>query len=278
MPKQYLGKENSATRLRPFTALANREQRPAGFGCLRAVEKFEELYGTDRDIRVYSAPGRTEIGGNHTDHQGGRVLAAGVDLDAIGVASAGGDEICIQSEGFQADKLNPKELSPVSGEQGSSSALIRGICAGLSTAGRKVGGFQAYTQSDVLPGSGLSSSAAFEVLIGRMADDLFGSGDMDPVRIAQIGQQAENEYFGKPCGLMDQTACAVGGFAMMDFHDKENPAVEKIPFNFAACGYRLCIIDTKGNHAGLTEDYAAIPQEMRKVAVCFGKNAALPSG
>jgi galactokinase len=238
---------------------------------LRAVEKFEELYGTDRDIRVYSAPGRTEIGGNHTDHQGGRVLAAGVDLDAIGVASAGGDEICIQSEGFQADKLNPKELSPVSGEQGSSSALIRGICAGLSTAGRKVGGFQAYTQSDVLPGSGLSSSAAFEVLIGRMADDLFGSGDMDPVRIAQIGQQAENEYFGKPCGLMDQTACAVGGFAMMDFHDKENPAVEKIPFNFAACGYRLCIIDTKGNHAGLTEDYAAIPQEMRKVAACFGK-------
>lgn len=238
---------------------------------LRAVEKFEELFGAHRDIRVYSAPGRTEIGGNHTDHQGGRVLAAGVDLDAIGVAAVGGDEICIQSEGFPADRLNPKELSPIPGEQGSSTALIRGICAELSAAGRGVGGFQAYTQSDVLPGSGLSSSAAFEVLIGRMADDLFGDGEMNSVRIAQVGQKAENEYFGKPCGLMDQAACAVGGFAMMDFHDKEHPTVEKIPFDFAACGYRLCIIDTKGNHAGLTDDYAAIPQEMRKVAACFGK-------
>ncbi|MFU0832097.1 MAG: Galactokinase [Oscillospiraceae bacterium] len=238
---------------------------------LRAVEKFEELFGAEREIRVYSAPGRTEIGGNHTDHQGGRVLAAGVDLDAIGVAAVGGDEICIQSEGFPADRLNPKELSPVPGEQGSSTALIRGICAQLSAAGHRVSGIQAYTQSDVLPGSGLSSSAAFEVLIARMVDDLFGSGDMDAVRIAQIGQKAENEYFGKPCGLMDQTACAVGGFAMMEFHDKQNPAVEKVPFDFAACGYRLCIIDTKGNHAGLTDDYAAIPQEMRKVAACFGK-------
>lgn len=238
---------------------------------LRAVKKFGELFGAEQDIRVYSAPGRTEIGGNHTDHQGGRVLAAGVDLDAVAVASAGGKEIEIQSEGFSPDRLDPAALEQAAGERGTSAALIRGICSGLSSQGLPVGGFQAYTQSDVLPGSGLSSSAAFEVLVGRMVDDLFGRGDADPVRIAQIGQMAENRYFGKPSGLMDQTSCAVGGFAMIDFRDAERPKVEKIPFDFTGCGYRLCMIDTGGSHAGLTEEYAAIPREMRQVAACFGK-------
>lgn len=237
----------------------------------RAVESYGELFGTERDIRVYSAPGRTEIGGNHTDHQGGRVLAAGVDLDIIGVASADGDKIDIRSEGFAPDRLNPSELEPVTGEQRTSTALIRGICAGLAARGVLVGGFRAYTQSDVPPGSGLSSSAAFEVLVGRMADDLFGRGDADPVWIARIGQAAENRYFGKPSGLMDQAACAAGGFAIIDFQNAARPKVEKIPFDFSGCGYLLCIIDTGGNHAELTEEYAAIPLEMRRAAACFGK-------
>ncbi|WP_411675769.1 galactokinase [Caproicibacter sp.] len=269
--KKVLGEKNFRETLKERYGVGEERAETCRLRLLRAVEKFEELFGADRDIRVYSAPGRTEIGGNHTDHQGGRVLAAGVDLDAVGVASAGGDGITVHSEGFSPDRLNPAELMPRAGEEGSSAALIRGICAGLAARGLKIGGFRAYTQSDVLPGSGLSSSAAFEVLIGRIADDLFGSGDADPVQIAQIGQDAENRYFGKPCGLMDQTACAVGGFAMIDFQDAKRPAVEKIPFDFSGCGYRLCIIDTKGSHAGLTADYAAIPEEMRRVAACFGK-------
>ncbi|MCI1965576.1 MAG: galactokinase [Oscillospiraceae bacterium] len=238
---------------------------------LRAVEKFETLFGRKRDIRIYSAPGRTEMGGNHTDHQGGRVLAAGVGLDAIAVVAAGGKEITVQSEGFPPTRISPADLAPKPGEKGSSTALVRGICSGFSALGRKIGGFQAYLQSDVLPGSGLSSSAAFEVLIGRIADDLFGGGDMDAVSIAQVSQDAENRYFGKPCGLMDQTVCAAGGLVTIDFHDQAHPAVSKIPFCFSGCGYRLCIIDTKGDHSCLTADYAAIPEEMRRVSACFGK-------
>ena len=238
---------------------------------LSLTEKFTAQFGPERDIRIYSAPGRTEIGGNHTDHQGGRVLAAGVDLDAVGVASAGGENLEVRSEGFSPNRLNPSELEPLPGERGTSAALVRGVCAGFTARGLKIGGFQACTQSDVLPGSGLSSSAAFEVLVGRMADDLFGRGDADAVEIARVGQEAENLYFGKPSGLMDQTACAAGGFVMIDFRDAAHPEVEKIPFDFAGCGYRLCIIDTGGSHAGLTDEYAAIPREMRRVAACFGK-------
>ena len=239
---------------------------------LRAVEAFEAYYGPGREIRIYSAPGRTEIGGNHTDHQGGRVLAAGVDLDVIGVVSAGGSDIRVKSEGFPEDRFKAGEFRPAEAEKGSSAALVRGVCAGFAKDGHRIGGFRAYTQSEVLPGSGLSSSAAFEVLLGTMVDDLFCGGNAGPVRIARIGQAAENGFFGKPCGLMDQTASAVGGFATIDFSDAEHPKVEKIPFDFEDCGYRLCMIDTKGSHSGLTGDYAAIPEEMRRVAACFGKS------
>lgn len=238
---------------------------------IRAAEAFEAFYGPGREIRIYSAPGRTEIGGNHTDHQGGRVLAAGVDLDVIGVAAAGGDEIRVKSEGFPEDRMKAGEFSPVEAEKGSSAALVRGICAGFAKEGHRIGGFCAYTQSEVLPGSGLSSSAAFEVLLGTMIDDLLCGGGAGPVRIAQIGQAAENDFFGKPCGLMDQTASAVGGFVTIDFSDAGHPKVEKIPFDFDSCGCRLCMIDTKGSHSGLTEDYAAIPEEMGRAAACFGK-------
>ena len=240
---------------------------------LGAITEFEKLYGEGRDISLFSAPGRTEIGGNHTDHQGGRVLAAGVNLDAVAVASkAPGGEVRVKSEGFPEDALNAADTGKKAGESGRSSALIRGICAGFKNAGYNVGGFYAYTSSRVLAGSGLSSSAAFEVLVGTAVNGLYCGGAVQPLAIAQIGRYAENEYYGKPCGLMDQAASAVGGFTMLDFFDSKNPRAEKIPFDFASCGDTLCIIDTKGTHQDLTPDYAAIPREMKLAAACFGKS------
>ena len=237
-----------------------------------ALTEFEKLFGEERDIMIFSAPGRTEIGGNHTDHQGGRVLAAGVDLDAIAVVSpAEGGKIRVKSAGYPEDDLNAYDTAKKPDEKNSSQALIRGLCRGFADRGYRVGGFYAYTTSNVLSGSGLSSSAAFEVLIGTAINGLFCGNEVPPLAVAQLGQFAENEYFGKPCGLMDQAASAIGGFAMIDFSDADNPRAEKIPFDFAKCGYRLCMIDTKGNHADLTPDYAAIPLEMKQAAACFGK-------
>ena len=237
-----------------------------------AVERFENLYGKDREVAIFSAPGRTEIGGNHTDHQGGKVLAAGINLDVIAVASPSGDgRIRIKSEGFPEDALDSQDLARRDSECGKSLSLIRGICGGFSELGCGVGGFDAYTASDVLPGSGLSSSAAFEVVVGTAVNNLFFNGKVPALKIAQIGQYAENRYFGKPSGLMDQAASAYGGFTAFDFHDLKNVGVRQINYDFETSGCALCIIDTGGSHCDLTPDYAAIPAEMRSAAACFGE-------
>ncbi|MCI8406032.1 MAG: galactokinase [Oscillospiraceae bacterium] len=241
---------------------------------LTAIARFQEIYGgtAAREIAIFSAPGRTEVGGNHTDHQRGRVLAASVNLDVIAVVSPRQDTtIRVQSEGYPEDVLDAADTAPRPEEAGTSLALIRGICARFEQLGYHPGGFDAYTTSDVLSGSGLSSSAAFEVLIGTLINGLFCEGKESPLRIAQIGKYAENVYFDKPSGLMDQTASSVGGLVMIDFADLENPLVRQVDFDFAASGHALCIIDTRGSHADLTPDYAAIPSEMRKIAAHFGK-------
>lgn len=237
-----------------------------------AVEQFASLFSPDREVELFSAPGRTEIGGNHTDHQRGRVLAAGVNLDVIAVASKNNENVIrIKSEGYPMDTIELSVLEPVESENNHAAALIRGVAARIKMLGYEIGGFDAYTTSNVLKGSGLSSSAAFEVLVGTILSHFYNDGQLDAVKIAQIGQYAENKFFGKPCGLMDQTASSVGGFVTIDFKDTEHPVVEKIDFDFANSGYALCIVDTGGNHADLTPDYASIPQEMRSVASEFGK-------
>ncbi|MCM1577829.1 MAG: galactokinase [Ruminococcus sp.] len=235
------------------------------------TEKFGELYGGG-EIRLFSAPGRTEVGGNHTDHNHGCVMAAAVDLDVIAaVREEEGTTVKIKSEGFPEDIVDISDLAVKEEEKNTSAALIRGVAAGFKNAGLPVKGFTAYTTSNVLKGSGLSSSAAFEVLIGTVFSGLCGS-NVSPVEIAKIAQYAENVYFGKPSGLMDQMASSVGGFITIDFADTENPVIESIPFDFAESGCSLCITDTKGNHADLTPEYAAIPAEMKSVAGFFGKN------
>ena len=223
--------------------------------------------------RYFSAPGRTEIGGNHTDHQRGRVLAGAVNLDTVAaVALNGTDVIRIQSQGYPLCQVNITELQPVQSEINSTPALIRGVAARFAQMGCKVEGFDAYCESTVLPGSGLSSSAAYEVLIGTIINHLFFDGKISQPEIAMIGQYAENVFFGKPCGLMDQTASAVGNLVTIDFFDKENPVIEPVDFDFAACGHALCIIDTRASHADLTDEYAAITSELKAVCGYFGKD------
>ena len=238
----------------------------------KAIDSFLDLYGERENLFLFSAPGRTEIGGNHTDHQRGRVLAASVDLDVIAVVSPeSGNVIRVKSEGHSENVVSLEQLLPSDNEKNSSNALIRGIAARFHELGLKVGGFTAYTTSNVLSGSGLSSSAAFEVLIGTVLSGLYNDGKVDPVEIAKIGQYAENRYFGKPCGLMDQTASSVGGLVTIDFKDPAAPVVEGLSYDFAAKGYALCVVNTGGSHADLTDEYAAIPGEMRAVASHFGK-------
>lgn len=237
----------------------------------KAVQSFKELYG-DCEYRVFSASGRTEVGGNHTDHNFGKVLAAGVSLDVIAVVKQTDDNIIeVKSEGFPKDVVDISDLSIHADEEGKSSSLIRGVAAGFNNKNYGIGGFKAYTTSNVLKGSGLSSSAAFEVLIGTILNYLYNNLKATNVEIAQIAQYAENVYFGKPSGLMDQMASSVGSFITIDFKDPENPVIEKIDFDFNNSGHSLCIVDTKGNHADLTPEYAAIPQEMKAVAGFFGK-------
>lgn len=236
----------------------------------RAVEQFEALYGKNREIHLFSAPGRTEVGGNHTDHQRGCVLAASVNLDAIAVvAKNGGDTVRVKSEGYPEDVVTG--FAPVAAETGSSQAIVRGMCAEFEQRGYEICGFDAYTTSNVLSGSGLSSSAAFEVLLGNILNGLFCENKETPLFIAQAGQRAENAFFGKPCGLMDQAASSIGGFVSIDFEDASHPKVERVDFNPARYGFSLCIVDTKGSHADLTPDYAAVPAEMKAVAGYFGK-------
>ena len=222
---------------------------------------------------VFSAPGRTEIGGNHTDHQHGCVLAAAVDLETVAdVCLNGTDMIWIQSEGYPAFSIDINDLEIKECEKNTTVALVRGVVAGFVNRNVRVQGFDAKIHSTVLPGSGLSSSAAFEVLIGTIINDLFHEGKTSAEEIAMIGQYAENVYFGKPCGLMDQMASSVGSLVYIDFEDPKQPKVEKIDFDLAEAGYALCIIDSGADHADLTDEYAAIPMEMKQVCSLFGKD------
>ena len=222
--------------------------------------------------RYFSAPGRTEIGGNHTDHQRGRVLAAAVNLDTqAAVAVNGTREVRILSKGYPLCVVSLDTLVPQQAEINTTPALVRGVCARFAQLGCPVEGFDAYCESTVLPGSGLSSSAAFEVLIGTIVNGLFFEGKVSQPEIAQIGQYAENVFFGKPCGLMDQTASAVGNLVTIDFGDKDHPVIEPVDFDFSSCGHALCIIDSQASHADLTDEYAAIPGELKQVCAYFGK-------
>ena len=224
------------------------------------------------EIGLYSAPGRTEIGGNHTDHQYGCVLAASVNLDAIAAAALNGtNTIRFYSEGYGMIEADLSVLDPVEAEKESTLALIRGMAALAVKRGYDVKGIDVYCTSNVLGGSGLSSSAAFETLMGVILNDIFCGGVFDAVEIAKMGQITENQYFGKPSGLMDQSASSVGGVVAIDFGDPESPKVEKINLDLAGKGYALCIIDSKSSHADLTDAYAGIPREMKAVAATFGK-------
>lgn len=236
-----------------------------------AVEQFEKLYGT-AEVSIYSAPGRSEIGGNHTDHQNGEVLAASVNLDAIAIVEAvEAPVVKVVSGDYPMITVDLNHLEKKTEEEGTTLSLIKGVLAGIKEHGGKVGGFNAYITSDVLIGAGLSSSAAFETIIGTIISGLYNDMTISPVDIAIIGQYAENVYFGKPCGLMDQTASSVGNLVHIDFADKKNPVIEGVSCDFGKYGYSLCITDTKGSHADLTPDYAAIPAEMRAAAAVFEK-------
>lgn len=225
-----------------------------------------------KEIYRFSAPGRTEISGNHTDHQHGCVLAAAVNLETVAEVRLNDSEvICVQSEGYPVVEVNLNDLSVHEEEKNTTASLIRGVAAAFSQRGAQLEGFDARVRSSVLPGSGLSSSAAFEVLIGTICNELFFDKRLSAVEIAQVGQYAENVYFGKPCGLMDQTASSVGGMVFIDFENPNSPVVERIDFDFAAAGHALCIIDSGADHADLTEEYAAIPGELKQVSTFFGK-------
>lgn len=239
---------------------------------VKAIESFEELFGV-KDVEIYSAPGRSEIGGNHTDHQCGRVLAASINLDAIAIVAKKESGIVLKSEGYPMINVSLADLLPKKEEEGTSAGLIRGVAARLKEEGYEIGGFEAYVTSDVLNGAGMSSSAAFEVLIGSILSGLYNEGKISPVLIAQAGQYAENVFFGKPCGLMDQMASSVGNLIFIDFADVKNPVIKKVNVNFEDFNHSLCIVDTKGSHADLTDDYAAIPYEMKKVANYFNQEA-----
>ena len=241
---------------------------------LKVLEEFRTRFdaaGT-KDIGLFSAPGRSEIGGNHTDHNHGKVLAASISLDVV-AAAAKNDEgvVRIKSAGYPMDAVSVADLAVRDSDAGRSRALVRGMLDRFVQLGYKVGGFDAATASQVLSGSGLSSSAAFEVLIGTLINELYNDGKVSPVEIAKIAQYAENVHFKKPCGLLDQMACSVGGFVSIDFADPQSPVVGKVAFDFASCNHALCIVDTKGSHSDLTDDYVAVPNEMKQVAAYFGK-------
>lgn len=237
----------------------------------KTVEDYKSYFGGVGDgFRLFSAPGRTEIVGNHTDHNHGKVLAAGVNLDVIAVVEPVDEpKIVLKSEGFEENVVDISDLEVKESEKNTADALIRGVAAGFKKNGYRVGGFKAYTTTNVLKGSGLSSSAAFEVLVGNILSHLYNNGAVSAVKIAQIAQYAENVFFGKPSGLMDQMASSVGGFVTIDFKDSDSPIIDKIESDFNRFGHVLCIVDTKGDHADLTPDYAAVPAEMKAVAGHF---------
>ena len=238
---------------------------------LRACESFEGIFSEKENIRLFSAPGRTEVGGNHTDHQHGCVLAGGVNLDVIAVTAPNNDgKIRIKSEGYDMDVIDITELEKNTAEYGRASALIRGVLSRFKELGADISGFNAYTTSNVLKGSGLSSSAAFEVLVGNIVNGMFFNNKADEITIAKIGQYAEREYFGKPCGLLDQMASSLGGFTYADFFNPAEPITEKINLDIHSFGYTLCVVDTGGNHANLTQDYADITIECKEISNKLG--------
>lgn len=237
----------------------------------RLLDTFRELFGEAKPL-LYSAPGRTEIGGNHTDHQHGKVLAASVNMDMLAAAAENGSNVVnVKSEGYDMFSLELGQMEPVAGEEGSTAALVRGICSIIAGRGYELRGFDMCVSSQVMQGSGLSSSAAFEVLVGAVVGGLFCDDALSATELALIGQQAENRFFGKPCGLMDQMASAWGGIIAIDFKEPAAPEVKRVDFDFAAAGHSLCMIDVKADHANLTHEYAAIPGELSKVAGFFGK-------
>ena len=236
---------------------------------VKAIEKFEALFG-EAEVEIYSAPGRSEVSGNHTDHQHGEVLAASINLDAIAIVKKN-DVVRVVSDNYDMITISLDDIAKKDEEEGTTISLIKGVLAGLKDRGNVIGGFDAYITSDVLIGAGLSSSAAFETVIGTIVSGLYNDMKVSAVDIAIIGQYAENVYFGKPCGLMDQMACSVGSLVHIDFADKENPIIDPVNVDFDKFGYSLCITDTKGSHADLTHEYAAVPQEMKEVAAVLGK-------
>jgi len=241
---------------------------------ISAIDEFTRIYGEGRDISILSVPGRSEISGNHTDHNRGCVLAGAIDRDIIAVvAKADNGVIRLHSAGYPEDTVEiSKTESPDGFEKYTSGALIAGTVRGFINQGYEVGGFDAYSTSEVLKGSGISSSAAYEVMIGNILNHLYNGGKIENTELAKIAKYSENVFFGKPCGLMDQMACAVGGFVYIDFLDNDNPIVEPIDFSLAKAGYSLCIVNTGGNHADLNEDYASVPREMRAVAKLLGRD------
>ncbi len=245
------------------------EQKPR---CVETLNTFGELFGWDREVSIMSAPGRTEICGNHTDHNNGKVLAASINLDAIAVVSLNNDGIIrVKSKGHKMNVVDLDDLKPDKAKFGDSTALVQGVAAGIKKLGFKVSGFDACTTSDVMGGSGLSSSAAYEVLLGTIMSHSFNDGAISAVDIAKVAQYAENEFFGKPCGLLDQMASSVGTFVSIDFESTSEPVIKKIDFDFSKSGHSLCIVDTGGNHSDLTDDYAAVRGEMESVAKAMGK-------
>ena len=240
---------------------------------LKAIDRFTEMYGDDRDIAIFSVPGRSEIMGNHTDHNHGCVLAGAIDRDIIAVAAKNDDGVVrFHSEGYPEDVVTMKDAqSPSNFKRNGSRSLVGGVINAFMNNGHKVGGYDAYSTTEVLKGSGISSSAAFEVMVGNIMNHFYNDGEIDNKEIAKYSQYAENVFFGKPSGLMDQMACAVGGFVYIDFESPKTPVVEPIEFSLTGAGYSLCIVNTGGNHANLTDDYAAVPREMKAVAAAYGK-------
>lgn len=239
---------------------------------LKLLDSYCEFFGEYTDVRVFSAPGRTEVGGNHTDHQHGRVLAGSIDLDAVAVVSQNNEnKIVLKSEGYDILSVDLNDLAFNKNEEGTTSALIRGCCNFVAERGFKIGGFNAYVTSNVLRGSGLSSSAAFEVLICTILNALFCNNELNKVDVAVISQKAEREYFGKPCGLLDQMACSQGGFTAIDFKEPTTPVIESVDFDITAKNHVLCVVDTHGDHADLTQDYADITIECKNISNYFNK-------
>lgn len=236
---------------------------------IHAIEKFHELFPAHTDVRIYSAPGRTEIGGNHTDHQRGVVLAGAVDFDIIAIVAFHEDGVVrVISEGYEPSEIRLDELLPKTTDDGTTK-LIKGVITKFKEKNVSINGFDMYTVSDVISGGGISSSAAFETLVATIIDKKYNDGRSTPFEIAQCGWFAENQFFGKKCGLLDQTVSAYGGLISIDFKDENNPIIERIPFDFEMYGYALCIVDTKSSHENLTDDYVAIRDEMKQIADYF---------